>query len=77
MGIMSDRTKQVSEITILALVAGLEIAGQSTIAALIKSQGMTLVEAGYNYLGMTDEVTVKVDGEVTGTIKENKTNAKT
>lgn len=68
MGIMSDRTKSVAEATIMALTAGLELAGQGTFAKMLKSSGMAIFTAGYDYLGMTDEVTVNAEGPVTGEI---------
>lgn len=70
MGIMSDRTKAINQATVTALVAGLELAGQHVFAELLKSSGMMLLEAGYKHLGMTDEVTVNAEGEVTGTIEK-------
>lgn len=68
MGIMSDRTKAINQAAIQALSAGLRLAGQNAFADLLDSMGTKLLEAGYNHLGMTDEVTVKVDGKVTGEI---------
>lgn len=68
MGIMSDRTKAINQAAIQALSVGLRLAGQNAFADLLDSMGTKLLEAGYNHLGMTDEVTVKVDGKVTGEI---------
>lgn len=65
---MSDRTKAINQAAIQALSVGLRLAGQDAFADLLDSMGTKLLEAGYNHLGMTDEVTVKVEGPVIGTI---------
>ena len=72
MGIMSDRTKAMNSKVIEGLAMGLELSGNPACvaaAAIIRAQGEKLLKAGYDYLGFTDEVTVEVDGDVTGTIQ--------
>ena len=71
MGIISDKTRASYHTAATILAAGLDATGEpgaAMAASIIRAYADKALELGYEKLGMTDEVTVQADGEVTGTI---------
>ena len=68
---ISDETRKRYTLATNVIAAGLEALGDpgaAMAASILRAYGDKALELGYERLGMTDEVTVKASGDVTGSI---------